>query len=109
MSRCEAAFLMLAITLAPVAASGQSVSQQGFVEATGIAYPQTAASDSTRLVGEALLRYEVSAKPASWLRVWAGVDARGDSHEQTRWGGVAWSDRSVTCLLYTSPSPRDCS
>jgi hypothetical protein len=46
-------------------------------------------------VGEALLRYEMSAKPAPWLRVSASMDARSDTHEQTRWDGVGWSDRSV--------------
>jgi hypothetical protein len=79
----------------PSAASAQALSQRGFLDAKGVAYPQTTPQDDTRLVGEALLRYEVSARPASWLRFGGALDARGDTHDQTAWDGLDWSDRGL--------------
>jgi len=85
----------LVIVAWPSAVGAQALSQKGFLEAKGIGYPQTTAQDDTRLVGEALLRYEVSAKPARWLRVAGALDARGDTHDQTLWHGIDWSDRGL--------------
>jgi hypothetical protein len=79
----------------PAAAQAQVFSQKGFVEAQGIAYPQTTAKDDTQLVAEALLRYEAAVRPASWLRLNGSLDARGDTHEQSDWDGISWSDRSI--------------
>ena len=87
--------MVMAVALLPAAASGQSVSQQGFLEVKGIGYPQTATTDRARLVGEVLLRHEAAARPASWLRLSAAADLRADSHEQTVWDGISWSDRST--------------
>ena len=72
------------------------VAQKGFAEVRGIGYPQTTANDDTQVVGEALLRYEAAAKPVSWLRLNGSIDARADTHEQTEWDGISWSDRSLT-------------
>ena len=47
-------------------------------------------------MGEALLRYEVTAKPAAWLKLTGALDARGDTHDQTTWDGVDWQDRGIT-------------
>ena len=96
-SRARAAVLVAATLLAavPLAAGAQVFSQRGFLETQAIAYPQTTAVDDTQLVGEALLRYEASARPAPWLRVNGGIDARGDTHGQTEWDGISWSDRSI--------------
>ncbi len=82
--------------LAPVAAGAQAVAQKGFLEATGTLYPQAAANDEVRAVGEVLFRYEASARPARWLRLSAGVDARADTHDQTRskWS-IDWLDRGA--------------
>jgi hypothetical protein len=80
---------------APGAALGQVFSQKGFVEGKGIFYPQTTANDDTQVVGEALLRYEAGLRPASWLRLNGSIDARGDTHDQTDWDGISWSDRSI--------------
>jgi len=85
--------LLLAAT--PWVVCAQILSQKGFVEAQGIGYPQTTANDDTQLVGEALLRYEATVRPASWLRLNGSLDARGDTHEQTEWDGISWSDRSI--------------
>ena len=81
--------------LGPVPSAAQGLSQKGFVEGQGIFYPQTTAKDDTQLVGEALLRYEASARPAAWLRLSGAIDARADTHDQTEWDGIGWSDRSI--------------
>ncbi|HOG28819.1 MAG TPA: hypothetical protein PLN93_03135 [Vicinamibacterales bacterium] len=95
MHRRRVAFVLIAAALLPAAAAGQTVSHRGFLEVRGVGYPQTTASDSTRLVGEALVRHEVTAKPAPWLRLEGHADLRGDTHGQTDWGGPALSDRST--------------
>ena len=92
---CRLALASLLLVALPVAIGAQTLSQKGFLEAKGIGYPQTTVQDDTRLVGEALLRYEVSAKPAPWLRFGAALDARGDTHDQTSWHGIDWSDRGL--------------
>jgi hypothetical protein len=73
----------------------QTVSQKGFVEFKGIGYPQTAAGDDTQAVGELLLRYEATAKPAAWFRLSGSIDARADTHDQTSWERLDWSDRII--------------
>ncbi len=77
-------------------AAAQTLSQRGFVEAKGLAYPQEAPGDPTRAVGSALVRYEAAAAPVSWLTVAAGLDVRADSqgNVEHRWR-VDWSDRST--------------
>ena len=81
--------------LAPLHAEAQVFTQKGFLEAKATGYPQTTANDDTQLVGEALLRYEAAAKAASWLRLNGSIDARADTHEQTEWDAIDWSDRSL--------------
>ncbi|MFO7694004.1 MAG: hypothetical protein R6V57_13025 [Vicinamibacterales bacterium] len=83
------------LAAAPLAVSAQVFTQKGFAEAKGTGYPQTTANDDTQFVGEALLRYETAAKPASWLRLNGSIDARADTHEQTEWDGISWNDRSL--------------
>jgi hypothetical protein len=83
------------MALVPVGGHAQIVSQQGFLDGQGVFYPQTTAKDDTQLVGEALLRYEATVRPVSWLRLNGSLDARGDTHDQTKWDGISWSDRSI--------------
>jgi hypothetical protein len=85
----------LAVAPLAVPVSAQNVSQKGFLELKGIGYPQTTPQDSTQAVGEALLRYEVSGKPAGWLKIAGALDARGDTHDQTEWDGVDIEDRGI--------------
>ena len=94
-SRITLPLLILIVALVPASGSAQSVSQRGYIEATGTGYPQAAATDSTRLVGEVLLRHEVTARPAPWFKLTGSADARVDTHQQTEWDGVGWSDRSA--------------
>lgn len=60
----------------------QMVSQRGFVEGRGFLFPQEAVNDTTRAIGEALLREEVFVKPARWVQFAGGVDLRGSTHGQ---------------------------
>jgi hypothetical protein len=87
--------LLFFLAAVPEIAQAQMVTQKGFLEAKGIAYPQTTSIDDTQSVGEALLRYEAAAKPAAWLWLNGGIDARADTHDQTEWDGISWSDRSI--------------
>jgi hypothetical protein len=93
--RSRLSVLFLGVALVPAGAGAQAISQRGFVDAQGIAYPQTTKKDDTQLVGEALLRYEASAKPVAWLRLAGSLDARTDTHDQTEWDGISWSDRTI--------------
>lgn len=77
-------------------AAAQSFTSRGFADVRFFLYPRTAANEATRMVGEALLRYEPSWKPESWLRVNGSFDARIDTHDQVerRWF-IDWQDRGV--------------
>ncbi|MEO8592267.1 MAG: DUF1302 family protein [Candidatus Solibacter sp.] len=83
------------ITLALAAAAhAQNFSQRGFLETTGLFYPQAAPNDSAHAVGSALFRYETFYKLTN-LRFAAGIDARFDTHQQTgRDVDGAWWDRT---------------
>lgn len=62
---------------------GQGVlSQRGFIEAGVQAFPREANGDAERLIADALWREELQLKPAKWLQLSAGLDVRGNSHDQ---------------------------
>lgn len=63
-------------------AQAQIVTERGFVEARGQWFPQDAPNDPTHAVADLLVREEVFVKPASWLRLAAGLDVRASSHDQ---------------------------
>jgi hypothetical protein len=89
-------WLALACLILPALASAQPLTQRGFAEARLSTYPQTTGGDTVRLVGDLLFREDVSCRPASWLSLAAGAEARADSHDrvQRRWR-AEWSDRSL--------------
>jgi len=85
-------YLVLAL-----AAHAQNFSQRGFIETTGLVYPQIAPNDSAHVTGSALVRYEAFYKLTN-LRFAGAFDAREDTHQQTasewsEWSG-RWWDRS---------------
>ncbi len=96
--RSGARSLLLALALAVAAgrASGQTITQRGFVEAGGWLFPETASNDRVHAVADLLAREEVFATPAGWLRVSGGIDFRTNSHEQAdeRWR-LDWGDRTA--------------
>ncbi len=67
--------------------SAQTLTQRGFVESRTFLFPQKAPNDSTRVVGDLLIRDEVFVKPADWMQLAGGLDLRANSHDQVddRW------------------------
>jgi len=80
---------------AAVPAAAQAVSHKGFLDVSAVAYPQTTAADRTRIVAEALLRVEAWGRPVPALKIDGAVDLRADTHGQTLWRGIDWTDRGV--------------
>jgi len=60
----------------------QTVTQRGFADARLTFFPQDAATDTVNAVGDFLLRDDVFAKPAEWLRLAGGADVRANTHDQ---------------------------
>ena len=50
-------------------AFAQDFQQRGYVDLRTSYFPQTAANDSGRVIADALLRYEASAKLTPWLKL----------------------------------------
>jgi len=88
--------MVLASVLLCARAEAQVVTQRGFVEGRLLVFPQEAASDPTRAIGDLLARDEVFVTPAPWLRVAGGIQLRGNSHDKVEdsWR-VDVSDRGV--------------
>lgn len=86
--------MKLALILAATLAAAQDFSQRGFLEGTGLFFPQTAPSDASHGVGEWLLRYEASYKLAPGLKISGAFDARTDTHRETERNlHLSWWDR----------------
>ena len=66
----------------PSEANAQPFSQRGFVDGRGQLFFEQDPSDQPRYVGDLLVRQEIFVKPSSWLRLFAGVDFRANSHDQ---------------------------
>src|SRR5262249_35381861 len=62
---------------APVHA--QTFSQRGFVDVSGVFFPQEALNDPTRAMGDLIVREEVFVKPAQWVQLAAGRDLPAES------------------------------
>jgi hypothetical protein len=97
MTRVTFAAIVCASVLAGAgSAVAQSFTSRGFADGRLFLYPQQAANDPTRVVGEALFRYEPSWKPQAWFRLNGAFDARIDTHDQVerRWF-LDWQDRGI--------------
>lgn len=93
--RRRALLLFSALVLCAPPARAQTFSQRGMAEGMLFVYPQTAPRDETRLVADALFRYEPSLKAGRW-RFDAALDARIDTHDMTeREFAVAFRDRTI--------------
>lgn len=88
--------LLLAVAiLAPSAAAAQTLTHRGSVEGLFIAHPRATPRDDTRLIADALFRYEPSLRAGAW-RFDAALDARMDSSGLTqRSREVTWWDRTL--------------
>ncbi len=84
------------LLLPPVTASAQAISQRGFIEARDFIFFESAPNDSTRNIGDLLVREEVFLKPTAWLQLAGGLDLRANSHDQveTAWR-LDWDDRGL--------------
>jgi hypothetical protein len=81
--------------LCALSCAAQDFTQRGFLETKGYFYPQRAPNDSGRIVGESLLRYEVSRAIVPGLRLFGAFDARVDTHQQVeRSAEVNYLDRN---------------
>jgi len=86
--------MKLALILCATVAAAQDFSQRGFLENTGLFFPQQATNDSSHAVGEWLLRYEAAYKLAPGLKISGAFDARTDTHLETgREFHLSWWDR----------------
>jgi hypothetical protein len=74
----------------------QVLSERGFVDGRAFLFPQTTPTDTTRAVGDLLIREELFLKPTNWLQLAGGADLRANSHDQVdeRWR-LDWKDRRV--------------
>ena len=63
-------------------APAQAVTQRGFVEVRGTLFPQEASHDPVNAVADVRAREELFARPADWLGLAGGVDARASTHDQ---------------------------
>jgi hypothetical protein len=85
------------VTLAqPAAAQKAPVTQRGFLEGTGILYPQATPTDDTRAVGDALLRQDASWRATPWLTFGGSFEVRtsSDSRVARSWS-IDWEDRGA--------------
>jgi hypothetical protein len=90
------AAVAIVVTLTAGFASAQTVSQRGFVDGSAFLFPQEAPNDSTRAVGDFLVRDDVFLRPAPWVQLAGGVDFRANSHDQveSEWR-LDFADRGV--------------
>jgi hypothetical protein len=90
--RRGAAFVIV-VSAAGASAAAQSVAQSGLVDVTFTGYPQTAATDSTRGMVRAIVRWDPELKGTNW-RLDASFEAQTDTHDQTAVDATYW-DRST--------------
>ncbi|HYP09710.1 MAG TPA: hypothetical protein VER03_26030 [Bryobacteraceae bacterium] len=82
--------------LASLSAFAETLEHSGFVDVSAYVFPQLQIGDRSRIVGDALFRYEAIYNPGPWLRVETGFDVRTDTHRQTeRSLRISWRDRGL--------------
>jgi hypothetical protein len=88
--------LLLLVTSFPALARAQTLAPRGFVEGSGVFFPQETPGDSTQRVGSVLARTELFVKAAEWIQFAAGLDLRAHSHDQVDDGWrLDWADRGL--------------
>src|ERR1035437_189704 len=71
------------LLLCTLGVSGQTFTQQGFLEADFFVFPLTAPNDSGHVVGNGIFRWDATYKPAPWVTFSGGVEAQTDTHGET--------------------------
>jgi hypothetical protein len=92
----KAVVVSMLLLLGATSLGAQTVSRRGFIEGQAFGFPRAAATDTTRAIGDGLFRAEVFIRSWRWIRVSAGLDLRGHSHDQVegRWR-LDFEDRGV--------------
>src|SRR3954471_20435728 len=92
----RAALLMVALCWRGTSLHAQALTQRGFADGLIAVFPQDAPADAVNTIGDVLVREEVFARPASWLRLAAGFDLRFNTNDQVdqSWR-VDISDRGI--------------
>src|SRR3954471_18467652 len=92
----RAALLMVALCWRGTSLHAQALTQRGFADGLIAVFPQDAPADAVNTIGDVLVREEVFARPASWLRLAAGFDLRFNTNDQVdqSWR-VDLSDRGI--------------
>src|SRR3954469_15493126 len=90
------ALLMVALCWRGTSLHAQALTQRGFADGLVTVFPQDAPADAVNTIGDVLVREEVFARPASWLRLAAGFDVRFNTNDQVdqSWR-VDISDRGI--------------
>ncbi|MBL8231157.1 MAG: hypothetical protein JNL98_21875 [Bryobacterales bacterium] len=74
----------------------QNFTQRGYLETRGLFFPQTVQGDSSRAIGEAIFRWDVSYKLNENWKLNGMIDTRTDTHRQVeREARIDWQDRSL--------------
>lgn len=77
-------------------ADAQVLGGRGFVDARGALFPQDAPQDDVNIVGDVLVRAEGFMKPSPSVQFAAGLDVRGNTHDQVDGTfGVEVGDRGL--------------
>jgi hypothetical protein len=86
--------VLIAVLIGSVELSAQTVTWRGFVEGSGVLFPQDAPNDGTQATGDVFARGELFYKPASWIQFAGGMELRANSHDQVddQWA-LDYSDR----------------
>jgi hypothetical protein len=83
-------------------ASAQVLTHRGFVDARATVFPQETALDRANTVVDVQAREEVFVKPAAWIQFAAGLDVRGNTHDQVKRNGRPdFSDRATRRPLWS--------
>jgi hypothetical protein len=85
---------LLILLLASGSLPAQEYTQRGFVETTGIFYPEKAPNDPAQTIGESSFRYEGFFKPSAKWQINGAMDLRTDTHHAVERGvHLSWWDR----------------
>jgi len=88
---------LIACTLvAACLAQSAAFEQGGFLENRALFYPRAGVTDQTQRIDELLLRWEARLRLSEGWRIFVGIDAQTDTHNQVeRTWHLSWDDRGI--------------